>query len=934
MIQLRIRTEYSFRRAYGKIGDLVASVPGDALGITDFGTWGHVPFYKACNKIGKKPLLGVEINAVKNARDRSKQYGRSMAFLAKNSAGLTELYALVSRANGPECFYYIPRIDYTDVNSLSENVMVLSGANPDLDRIKPTPNFYLEVAPGYGEWNRMALEKRGWNVVVCSNNFYPSADGRSAYDMIVFDRDRKRSTAPMHILSEDQLRIAIPGVTDEAFINTERIAAECHVSLPQAIMVKYPNPVPLIDQCQANASKRGIDLSKAPYAARLKRELALIKAKQFEDYFFVIADMVQHAKQSMLVGPARGSSAGSLVCFLLGITDVDPILHGLMFERFIDATREDLPDIDIDFPDLQREEIMAYLEHTYGRDHVGHIGTINRYKARSAIGDVAKQLHIPPWEIKSLASAIVERSMGDARAQSSIQDAFDTLDVAKPLIEKYPGLAIAAQLEGHARHHGKHAAGYLVVDQPLHTYCSVERDGTAQIDKYDAESLNLLKIDVLGLRTLTVLQNCLWMIGKAREWLVAYPLDDDAVFRVLNADRYAGIFQFEGYTLQTLARQMRVRNFDDIVALTSLARPGPLQCGAAAEFVQRRIGVEKVTHLHEHIADITKPTYGIIVFQEQVMAISRSVGKMSWKDVSALRKAMSKSLGEEAFHKYWEQFVSGATQQGMAVEDARKIWDKMRTFGEWAFNKSHAVSYGLISYWCAMLKAHHPLEFAASCLQHSKDDAQAIQLLRELAEEGIAYTAIDSQHSELNWSVQGNRLIGGLLNIKGVGAKKAEEILKRRAVGLPLTPGLQKLLDQGKTPFDDIFEGRRKYGDIYDNPQKHKVLSGDICTVRDLVTDGEYRIIAKVQESTLRDLNEYASVTKRGGRILKRNFLSLSLRLEDDTGSIMATIDRYKFAKWGKPILDDGKIGDWYLWKGKMKTDWRRMYITQVRKLD
>lgn len=946
MIHLRIRSEYSFRIAFGKMEDVVAATPGAAMALTDTGCWGHTQFVKTCKAAGKKPILGVEVLVVLNARydatttteKRQKDPGTRMALLARNDDGLRELYQLMTRAYSKECFYYVPRLDYTDINAISTNVYILSGTAADLTRLRNRTNVYLELSPGATGWNNMALQQRGWQLVVTGDNLYPRRSDRAAYDVLASSApgtSAQRRTGLMHIPTEQELRVALgPAVPEDAYLNSERIALECDAHLPRATMVKFTSDRTLEQLCWDGAPARGLDLTHEPYASRLRRELDLIAQKDFTDYFFVIGDMVRYAKQHMLVGPARGSSAGSLVCFLLGITDVDPLVHDLMFERFIDITRADLPDIDIDFPDDKREMVMTYLVAKYGQERVGRLGTINTYKAKSAIDDVAKLLSVPTWELNDLKGAIIDRSTGDARAQFCVADAFETLDVGKALLAKYPGMQVAGQLEGHARHAGTHAAGYVITDEPLSSYGPIENNGNIQVDKYDAETLNLLKIDVLGLRTLSVIDDCLHQIGKDRQWLITYPLDDLDAFDVINAEKFSGIFQFEGYALQSLTRQMRVRDFNDIVAITSLARPGPLHSGAAGDFIERRLGSVDAVPLHPLAEPLTRESYGVVIYQEQVMAIGRTIGQLSWEDVSSLRKAMSKSLGEEFFNKYWEKFKAGALTHKIPEGDARRIWDKVCTFGSWAFNKSHAVSYGLVSYWCAVLKAHYPLEFAAACLRNAKDDEQPIKLLRELAEEGIAYKPYDAERSELTWSVKEGVLIGGLTNIIGVGPQKAKDILSRRAAGLPFPPGLQKLLAEGKTPFDDIFEGKRRYGDMYANPRKYQITSGPLVLIKDIQEDGEYVFLGKLVEKNLRDLNEYGNLVKRNMRREERCPLFLNLKLEDDSGMILATISRWDYEKMGKPIVESGKLGEWYIWRGKIRDNWRKVYVTALRKLD
>ena len=275
-----------------------------------------------------------------------------------------------------------------------------------------------------------------------------------------------------------------------------------------------------------------------------------------------------------------------------------------------------------------------------------------------------------------------------------------------------------------------------------------------------------MKIDALGLRTLSVLQDVLDQVGWERQQLVNYQLEDEQAFKILNDEKYAGIFQFEGYALQSLTRQMKIINFEDIASITALARPGPLNSGGTTQYIKRRTGESPVEYLHPMTEKITEVTKGVVVYQEQVMVIGREIGGLSWEDVSSLRKAMSKSLGQEFFDQYWEKFKVGAKNNGIEEDEAQLIWDNINTMGSWAFNRSHAVSYGLVSYWCCVLKSKFPLEFAAACLRNVRDDEQGVRLLREVVNEGLGYKPYDKHKSQKNWSVQEGELIGGLIGIK------------------------------------------------------------------------------------------------------------------------------------------------------------------------
>ena len=936
MLNLRVRTEYCFRKAYGPLNKVIEATGGDTIGISDSGTWGHVAFNNACKKAGKKPLFGVEIPIVEDATDRSRQPTNEMSFIAKNNEGLKELYQLVTKSTDKDHFYYHPRLSYEHLFDISDNIIMLTGTHPILGLLPLTnkANMYFELNPMTTKNNFKWAQEKGFEFVATSDNYYPTTKDKKAYEVLV-GRNRQDRTAPMHILNEWEWADNLPWAPESAIANTYKIAEQCNVSLPTAQMISFHSDKTLQQLCEEGAPPRNIDLKDPVYKARLKRELDMIASKNFEDYFYVIADMINYAKQHMLVGPARGSSAGSLVCYLIGITDIDPIEHDLLFERFIDITREDLPDIDIDFQDDRREMVFDYIKDKYGYEKVAHLGTVSRYKAKSTIAEVAKELGIPAWEVNDLKGAIIERSSGDSRAAFCILDTFEELDVGRMVLGKYPQMRVAADMENHARHNGVHAAGIIITEEPVSLYCSVSgQTGAAQIDKKDAEDLNLLKIDALGLRTLSVLQDVLDQVGWSRDKLINFPLEDEGAFKILNDEKYAGIFQFEGYALQSLTRQMKVHNFEDIASITALARPGPLNSGGTTQYIKRRTGEKPTEYLHPMTEEITKVTYGVVVYQEQVMTIARDVGKLSWEDVSQLRKAMSKSYGEEFFDRYWQRFKVGAEENGIEEDEALKIWKNINTMGSWAFNRSHAIAYGMVSYWCCVLKSRFPLEFAAACLRNVKDDEQGVRLLREVAREGLGYEPYDKFKSGMNWSVQNGELIGGLIGIKGIGPKMAEDIVNRREMKQPLTPRQENLLNNGETPYDDIFECERRFGHIKADPAAHNIKT-PIIDIQDLEADnpGTFVFFGKLKEKNLRDMNETVNLAKRGGRRVDTHNLWLNMTFEDDTGPIISTIDRFKYPKMGKPIVEDGRIGDWYLIKGYLKQGFRKIYVEKWRKL-
>jgi len=934
MINLKISTEYNFGVTYGRIQSIIDNCSEKHLAITDPNTFGHVKFYNACKKAGINPILGLKVFIVGDTDLMERQPIDEVILLAKNNEGLKEIYHLNTLAN--QNFYYIPRLKWNHLPLIGENIFIIvpETVSPQFMLMHDNAYIALNISNSLKR-NQEIIEKYvDYKLVVIGDNYYPTPDDEETYQLFIKNPENKSS--PMHIIQEDEARGLIPNLSSWAIQNTHLIAQECKVTLPSGGLPVFKSDKSIMDLCLEGAKKRNLTLTQL-YLDRLSREVELIRGKKYEDYFFIISDLVIYAKNHMLVGPSRGSSAGSLVCYLLFITDIDPILHGLIFERFIDLNREDLPDIDIDFQDTKRYMVIDYLREKYGEKNVGTIGTVLTMQSKSAIAKVAEGLGISSFEIEDFKQAIPKPKEGDSRVDFSILDTFKEMEIGQEILKKYPGMIHAGYMEGHASHHGKHAAGIVVSQHPIDDYCSKTRDGVCQIDKKDAEKINMLKIDALGLRTLSILQDCLDAIGKDRDWLLNYPLDDDAIWKVFNEGKFAGIFQFEGQAVQSLVNQMIIDKFNDLVCLVSLARPGPLASGTALQFVRTRSGEIKPTYMDELIKPDTEETLGCIVYQEQVMNIIRNVGLMSWEEVSELRKIMSKTLGEESFTKYWEKFLAGANKNGLSAKKAKQIWDSIRTFGAYAFNKSHAVSYGLISYWCAILKTYHPIEFYCACLNNSSGDDQSIKLLREFVKGGGEFLPIDLEISELNWTICYERkiLIGGFTNLIGVGEKKAVNLITKLENGDKLTPKQKEMMFKPKTPFDNLFETQDKYGDIYKNPKKYKVNSGKVSHIQEILKkgQGDYVFIGKLKERKIKDSNEASNVQRRGGRILEGQTQYLSCKIEDDTGEIMAGIGRSNFIESGKSFLEKIKEDDWLIVKGTIQNDFNYMNILKWRKL-
>jgi DNA polymerase III alpha subunit len=785
---------------------------------------------------------------------------------------------------------------------------------------------------------KMARERGAW-LVAHPRNVFPREDDLELYRVMLGRYFASTQTYPQHIVSDDQLRAHLRLDFEDAIERRGAVLAQCEAVLETAELLRFGSTVSLLELCEAGALTLGIDLGNEVYQERLTRELSLIAEKKFDDYFFIIADLVAWAKPRMVVGPARGSSCGSLVCYLLGITAIDPVPHGLIFERFIDITRADLPDIDLDFSDANRDQVMAYAEQKYG-DRVARLASVSIFQPKSTLARVGTALKIPQWQVNKVADTAFKRKMGDSRKSSTIEDTLRETDAGREMLREFPEALIAGQFEGHPDHSGIHAAGLVVTDKPVSTYVAVDmRSKTAMCNKYDAEALNLLKIDVLGLTQLSIFERILTLIGQEPRsgWLEKIPTNDPAAFDVLNNHKYCGIFQFEAAAMRGLARQIQFDGLDDIIAATALVRPGPLASGGTQQWVDRRAGNAPVTYPHPLLQAYLEETLGVPVYQEQVLKIGRELGDLSWADVTALRKAMSKSLGAEYFSQYGERWKANAIQKGLPQEVAVKFWDDMCQFGAWAFNKAHSVSYAYVSYWCCWLKAHYPVEFAAATLDAEMEADKQIMLLRELAEEGIGYVAVDPEQSTAKWEVRDDgRLLGPLTNIRGIGPKKLSAILECREFGTPLSAGLAKLLDDPRTAIDSLYPIRDRLRALYPNGlEQANIMSTPTpisCCQPGVV--GPKVVLVTPVRLLPKDENEPVKVAKRGGKVLDGPTRALNMFVRDDGDEMFAKIGRWKFDTIGREVQEEGKVGKViYALKGVVPETFRMLDVHMVRKL-
>jgi len=1002
-INLHCHTTFSFRDAYGQPiqhATRAAELGHRALAITDHGSIsGWVRHQKACRELGVKPLFGCEFYMVSSlqAEAESRKKRDHLTVIAQNEKGLQNIMALLSLAW--ENFYYKPIIDYATLLRYSEGLVILSGcmfgryaqtvwSREDDKKAESIAKkfarefpgrFFLEVQAFDIDACRTTAEaavsqgsRLGIPVLVTNDAHYPGPEDARARELLLrvtpgWTPDTIDSPLWQHSRAEQFHRMrevwkGVPKATiSELMDNTILVADLCEdISLPQAEPVHYM-PVEcetveneFLEWCKRGWKRRGLNAlppdKKKVYKERLKYETGLIQNKHFEDYLMVVADVIMWAKsQGIVVGPARGSSCGSLVCWLLGITEVDPIRWNLLFERFIDLNRMDPPDIDTDFEDARRDEVHEYLRQKYGEDRFAQLCTFAQYKPKNALDDVARAYRIPRDPVETLKGFIIERSSADARASHCLEDTITSFPAAQEVVDKYPDLKKAIMLEGQFRQTGRHACGVIIGEKPLNQHTALIRseDGRPMVcyEGYDSLALGFLKLDVLGLRSLTIIATILNKIGKDIEWLYALPTDDEETYHGFQRGDLTGIFQFTGQSTTSVCKQMPPTHFMELADISALSRPGPLHSGSTTIYISRRNGESEVDWIHPIYKEITKDTWGVIVYQEQIMEIGRHLAGMDWETVSVIRKSISKKLGVEGFRKLEKIFVEGCWEtNGVDRAVSKEIWDNICTHGSWSFNKSHAVAYSLISYMMMYLKVHYPIEFQWANLVDLTDQQKKMYILRDFINAGGKVLPVTINDSEYTWKIDGDGLRPGLLEIKGIGPKIAEEIIEHqpytdmddliaRTNGRRVHSGIRKLIEEC-----DLFgEGEK---DVWGLTKMKEILDDLPITHRiaDLGWGKEHFCIAagRIIEKNTRDIFEIAW-SKRGEildpkTVYKPELASyINITLEDDTDSIYATFDRFIYPHVRDIITNvENQSDDIFMLKGEKTKGFRKIYAKSI----
>jgi DNA polymerase-3 subunit alpha len=831
-VHLHNHSDYSLLDGAMKTGAMAkraADLGQPALALTDHGNmFGAVEFYLACKKNGIKPIIGTEayITGDRHNRNADKVNNKSfhMVLLAKNETGYKNLVKL-SSLGYLEGFYYRPRIDRELLAQYSEGIIGLTACmsgepnwhlrNNDVKsaieaasaykEILGPDNYFLEIQNhGIEEEARirelMPQVARATGLpIICTNDcHFLDRSHHEAHDILMAiqtgktlnDPNRWRSHSPEIYFKSTEEMLQLFQDWPEAIENTLRVAdmVDFEMQLGNLLLPKFPLPEGFTtpDEYVTHLAREGLKQRYPEITPelneRLEYELGIIAETGYAGYFLIVWDFIDAARQrSIPVGPGRGSAAGSLVCYCMGITDIDPIRHQLLFERFLNPERISMPDIDVDFCYEKRGEVIEYVAQKYGRENVSQIITFGTMAARAVLKDVARVLEFSFAESDRI-SKMVPEEIG-ITLQKAIDEAPGLKEIPRESDEHAMLLRNALVLEGLNRNTGIHAAGVLITPSPLIEHAplakSTKGDITVQFDMNMSEKLGLLKMDFLGLRTLTVIDKALKLIELSTGKLLRaedIPTDDEATYKLLQEGRTVGIFQLESSGMQELVRKLAPTCYDDITAICALYRPGPLGADMDKVYVERKHGRQSVTFKDACLEPILRDTYGVILYQEQVMQIASTMGGFSMGQADTLRKAMGKKK-LDMMAELKVKFLEGAKAGGYDERAAREIYEEMEFFAQYGFNKSHSAAYALLSIQTAWLKAHHPAEFMAATMSTEMRKSERItQLIDEVKALGIAIHPPDINQPSSEFGVRDGAIIFGMGAVKGVGAAAIDVI--------------------------------------------------------------------------------------------------------------------------------------------------------------
>ncbi len=837
-VHLHVRSHYSLLSAPEKVGPLVAAAKEDgqtALALTDNGNmFGAVDLFKQCQKAGIKPIIGQTTYYA--GRTNKETAGADnptfdLTLLAANNIGLDNLKKMSSKAY-LEGFSYRPRVDYGLIEQHKEGIICLSGTltsqiamsiqQNDWEGAKSAAlrmrdlfgpeNFFLEVAHTGNEAQRkvtLGMRKLGAELdipcVATNDVYYLKQEDWLAQDIMfcirsgksVADQSRFRmGSKELHLKSREEMGRAFKD-WPEALENTVKIAERCNIDIEFGV---YHVPVYVADDgsspddffaklCHDGAIERYGEITKE-IQDRLDYEVGIVKKLGFVSYFLITWDFIAKAREMGIpVGPGRGSAAGSIVSYCLRITDVCPLKYELLFERFLNPARASMPDIDIDFCGNRREEVIEYVRQKYGADCVCQIITFGTMASRGVLRDVGRVLDFPVADIDKLCKKVPSgpgASLVTAlETDAELQEIRDSSPQYKRLFE------LAVKLEGSARHSSIHAAGVVISDKPLREYVPLAKNGDDIVTQWqmtELEEVGLLKMDFLGLKTLTILQEGARLVKEVHGVdidLDHLPLDDKPTYELMARGETQGVFQLESSGMRELLTRLKPDNFEDVIAVLALYRPGPLGSGMVDMYVRRKHGEEKTILPHEDTRKILEPTYGVIVYQEQVMQVSGSIGGFSMSEADNLRKAMGKKK-PEVMLKFKDKFIKGAEAQGYQAKFAKELFETMEYFAGYGFNKSHSTAYALVTYQTAWLKAHYPTEFIAANLTTESGNSDKIkEFVDDVRRADMKILPPSVNHSMRYFGIEDGAIRYGLGAIKGVGTRVADAIAENRVENGP-----------------------------------------------------------------------------------------------------------------------------------------------------
>jgi len=849
---LHLHSHYSLLDGANRLDDVIqraSELEMPALALTDHGNlFGAVQFHDSALRKGIKPIIGCEVYVAKEGRKQ--KHGRSsrsnhLILLASNATGYQNLVRLVSLGY-LEGFYYRPRIDRDLLSQYSEGLICLSaclqGKVPqhlssdeydqarqeaaEMSEIFGPGNYYLELQyheiEEQGKVNEGLVKLArdlGLPLVATNDCHYLEKSDAHAHDVLLCIQTGKSLDDPNRLKYKTQEfyfktpREMIELFRDypEAIRNTLAIAEKCAFTFPETTSIFPDFAVPdgfttdaYFERVVRDGFERRAEVlrqleregrlnhSLEEYRERLDREIKIIQELQFSAYFLIVWDFIRYARNERIpVGPGRGSAAGSLVSYAMRITDIDPLQYDLLFERFLNPERISPPDIDIDFCMNRRGEVIDYVTKRYGRDSVSHIITFGTMAARAAIRDVGRSLNIPYAEVDKIAKLVPQ---GPKVTLESALDSVKELREARGEHPRYEQLIdVASRLEGLARHASTHAAGVVIAPRPLielvPLFKSNKDEISTQYPMTDLERLGLLKMDFLGLTTLTVIEQTLQQIKQqlgVEINLDEIPLDDPKTLKLFSEGRTSGIFQFESSGMRDILCRLQPNRFEDLIALNALYRPGPIQGGMIDDFIDRRHGRVQVTYELPQLEEILKETYGVIVYQEQVMQIANRLAGFTLGEADLLRKAMGKK-NKVVMEAQRKKFLQGAEQRNIDAQKARHIFDLMEQFAGYGFNKSHSTAYAYLAYQTGYLKAHYPVQFMAALLTSEMSNTDKIvQYLSETRDMGITVSPPDINSSGVYFEgTSGNLIRFGLAAVKNAGEGAIRAIIREREAGGP-----------------------------------------------------------------------------------------------------------------------------------------------------